>query len=93
MPRSRQAAGSGRAAGDVDAPTGFATSTSRPAAGSGPSPGAIASAKARRTRSSAAPSPGGRLQEGAAGAPDPAGERPEQSATKTRKPSTRKLSR
>ena len=70
-----------------------ATGTSDSAAGSGPMPGAIASAKARSVRSSAALSPGRRLQVGAAtGATLPESDH-SNSATPTRKPSTMKLSR
>ncbi len=51
------------------APTSSATGTWFPAAGSASLPGATASAIALSVRSSAAPSPGARLQPGAAGSP------------------------
>ena len=67
----------GRDASRGTRPTGPETSTSRSAAGRPSRPGAIASQIALRVRCSAAESPGGRCQPGAAGAVDAAGQRPE----------------
>ena len=73
--------------------SGSATGTSLSAAGSPSSPGASASAIARRVRSSAARSPGGRLQGGAAGEPTlPASDQSSRDA-KTSEPSTIPFSR
>ncbi len=73
--------------------TGSATGTSVSAAGSPSSPGATASAIARRVLSSAARSPGGRLQGGAAGEPTRPASDQSSSDAKTSEPSTIPLSR
>ena len=73
--------------------TGSATGTTVSAAGSPSSPGAIASAIARRVLSSAALSPGGRLQGGAAEEPTRPASDQSSSEAKTSEPSTIPFSR